>query len=135
MIFFKSKVTMPIRDKRTGRFVTDKAFKNVGHAIASIAKDARGSIKVSKKTASNPGQPPKTRGQRKLKKAIRYFVNKEKGYAVAGPRKSVFGTAAKAHEFGGRYKDEVFDKRPFMQPALERAIPRFPGSFRGSIGG
>lgn len=131
MFAMKSKV-MPIRDKRTGRFVSQKAFKNIMHAIATIAKDAKASIKRSDKPA-NPGQPIHTRkGDAKL--AIRFAADPEKKSAVAGMRFSVVGESGRAHEIGGEFKGERYEKRPTMLPALERAVPRMAGQFTGSIG-
>jgi len=124
----------PLRDKRTGRFVSRAAFRNIFHASASIAKDMKGSIRTSERPAP-AGQPPRTRRRKRLKFAIRFAVDKQKNRSVIGPRASIVGKAGKAHEFGGSYKGESFEARPFAQPALERGIPRFAGSFRGSIGG
>ena len=47
---------------------------------------------------------------------------------------SVVGQAGAAHEFGGKFYSNDYPERPFMQPALERALPRFAGEWAGSIG-
>lgn len=106
------------------------AFRNFGHASASIRKDAAASIEVSE-DPSAPGEPPHTR-KRLLPRAMRFAYDKEG--AVIGPTASIAGQAGAVHELGGRYKGMTFPERPYMFPALERNIPRFAGSWQGSIG-
>ena len=108
------------------------AFRNIFHAAASIRKIAGGSIERSKEP-SLPGKPPHTK-RGLLKRALRFQVAPDKQSAVIGPRASIAGQVGAAHELGGSYKGQTFKKRPFMEPALKEAIPRFAGSFRGSIG-
>lgn len=123
----------------------DKAsFKNVGHAASSIRKDAIDSIKQAE-GPSRPGTPPHThtggttkRGTQKkghLQKSIAFAENKAAQEAIAGPMLSVVGLAGEAHEKGGSFRGDQFPERPFMGPALQRAIPRFTGSFAGSFVG
>lgn len=148
---------MALRDPKTGRFVSsgtfgngvvtgsvatrsdlakvEKAaqkamFRNLGHAAASISKSAKESIEQSSAPAP-AGHPPHTR-RKLLRKAIQFKVDPTR--AVIGPRQSVAGVSGKAHEFGGRFRGDVYPERPFMAPALEKATPRFAGSFAGSIG-
>lgn len=112
---------------------TDKAvFRNFGHAAASIRKSESESI-VKSKEPSPEGQPPHTRGRgrKSLKRAFRYAV--ESNEAFIGPVASAVGEVGKAHEFGGQYKDEVFEPRPFGMRALKKALPRLASSFAGSI--
>jgi hypothetical protein len=124
-----------VRDKRTGRFVSTAAYRNMEHAAASIRKDIIASIKVSDRHhPANPGQPPHTR-KRLLPRSIVYYVRPDGKYAIIGVVKDKAGTVAKAFEFGGRYKGGDYPKRPFMLPGLERGMPRFAGRWRGSIGG
>lgn len=126
------------------------AYRNFGHASASIRKDAQASIKPAPKeqrtrakkrggkivrrathAASPPGQPPFTkRGQ--LKRSITFSADKES--AVIGPRHSVMDIGAAAHEHGGTRGGATFPARPFMYPALERNLSRFAESWRHSIG-
>lgn len=111
--------------------VEQAAFRNFGHAAAAISKD----VKQSLQTAAGPapaGQPPHTHKGAFLRRAIRYASDKEG--AVIGPMASVVGEAGAAHEFGGSLHGTDYPERPFMQPALERAIPRFAGEWAGSIG-
>jgi hypothetical protein len=105
------------------------AYRSLSHAAASIRKSAIESI-VTSKGPSPAGQPPHTlRGL--LRRAIVFFADKEG--AVIGPTLSRFGTAAQAHEFGGRYKKQVYPKRPFMGPALERNLARFAKAWGGEV--
>lgn len=108
----------------------EAAFRNLGHAAASIRKDAASTIERSQ-DASAPGEPPHTRrGQ--LNRAFRFDVSPDS--AIVGPLFSVVGVSAAAHEFGEEYRGEDYPERPFMGPALERSTPRFLESWRGSIG-
>lgn len=112
---------------------SDRAtFRNVGHAAATIRRDAIESIIVSQ-AASRPGTPPHTR-RRQLKRAIRFDNNKDRGEAVIGPQASIVGEAGSAHEFGGVFKGQAFPERAFMGPALDRNRDRFAAGWAGSIG-
>lgn len=108
-------------------------YRSMSHAAASLAKAEKLSIEKSTE-ASEPGSPPHTRGRggHNIKGAIRYAADKES--AVIGPVASVIGTAGEAHEFGGEYRGQIYPKREFARPALEKNIDRFAGEFRGSIG-
>lgn len=97
----------------------------------AIRREAIQSIKRSP-DASEPGQPPRTRrGQ--LKRAILYNVDAAQEVAIIGPRASLVGQSAAAHEFGGRFRKETFPKRPFMGPALESQASKIPAGFSGQI--
>ena len=63
---------------------------------------------------------------------MRFAVDKQGG--VIGPTASVAGQVGGAHEFGGQFRGDQYPERPFMFPALERALPRFAGQWKGSIG-
>lgn len=108
----------------------EAAFRNFGHASAAIRRSAMKSIRRGKR-ASEPGRPPRTRrGQ--LRRAIRFNVGPLD--AIVGPVASIAGESGSAHEFGGPYKGDVFDQRPFMRPALLENLDRFAQSWAGSIG-
>ena len=130
----------------------DKAsFKNMGHAAARIRLDAIKSIEVGpllpgqrrkkrrpggkrgrrKHKPAPPGHAPFT-DRRQLNRAIVYDATEES--AVIGPRESIVGTSAMAHEFGGSYRGGRYPERPFMNPALQGNLDRFLTSFGGSIG-
>ena len=119
--------------RRLQKAVDREAFRNLGHAISSIRKDAAASIQ-SADGASAPGSPPHTHRGAFLKKALRFHTDFAAMVAVAGPRRSVVGPAGQAHEFGGRHRGTNLAARPYMEPALQRAIPRFAGSWAGRVG-
>ncbi len=108
------------------------SFKNFGHAAASLAKDVKSTLETET-GPSSPGTPPHTHRGTFLKRAIQFDFDKDS--AIIGPVASLVGEAGAAHEFGGSFKGQDFPARPFMAPALERAIPRFGGDWQGSIGG
>ena len=119
--------------KKLGRAAKAGSIKSLGHAGAAIRLVARRSVKRSKE-ASNIGSPPHTRRGR-IKSAIKYAVAPSKQSVVIGPDATIAGTSGKAHEFGGRYKRERYDKRPFMGPALEKTKTRLPAMWAGSVKG
>ncbi len=109
----------------------DASFKNLGHAVATIRKDAQASIDISAEP-SKPGTPPNSRDG-KLARAIVFDVDKANDIAIVGPRESVVGDAGAAHEHGEQLGNTDFPERDFMEPALERNLSRFGESFAGSI--
>lgn len=115
---------------RVQRAVDQAAFRNFGHAAASIRKDAQASIETSPEP-SEPGTPPHTRRRKHLQRAIRFAADKEGG--VVGPVYSVVGEAGAAHEHGETFRGDEFAERSYMGPALERALPRFASDWRGSV--
>jgi len=112
----------------------DKAnFRSLGHAAASLRKAEVQSIETSDEP-SEPGQPPHSRrGQ--LRRAIRFDVDRAKQEAVIGPRASIVGDAAAAHEFGEEFRGQDYPERPFAKPALEKSLGRLASNWAGSIGG
>lgn len=117
-------------------------FKNISHAASSLRKDVIASI-VPGDGPSAPGTPPHTQTsgvtkkgkpkRGKLPRSILFDVDKEKGDAVIGPRKSVIGEAGRVHEFGGEFEGEQYPERAYMWPGLERAAPRLADSFEASL--
>ena len=107
------------------------AVKSLAHAAAGIRLIARRSIRRSP-NPSAPGTPPHTRKGR-LKGAILYSVDQASESAVIGPSHQGVGTSGSAHEFGGMYKGERYDKRPFMGPALQKELPKLPKHWAHSI--
>ncbi|HJS06195.1 MAG TPA: hypothetical protein VJ809_01000 [Pirellulales bacterium] len=118
---------------RVIKAVDEAAFKNLGHAAATIRKDAVESIVVAE-GPSPEGTPPHTR-RRQLKRAIRFDYDKADQSAVVGPMASIVGESAAAHELGGDFHGQEFPERPFMVPAMEKNLDRFAGDWAGSIGG
>lgn len=106
---------------------------SLGHAGAAIRLAARRSIKKSKKP-SPPGAPPHTRKGR-VRNAIKYAVVAAAQSVVIGPDHAVAADSGAAHEFGGRYRQENYDKRPFMGPALQKIKDRLPTLWAGSVKG
>lgn len=121
------------RDQETGRLISGKMFKNLGHAVASIAKDAKRSIKTSA-VPSPVGTAPHTR-KGLLRRAIRYELDRARKSAAIGPTASLVGEAGRAMEFGGRFRNQDYPARPYMAPALERNQHRLGGQMAGRIGG
>ena len=136
------------------RAATETGFKSLKHAAFSIAKSARGSM-VRAKGPSPAGQPPHVHRGR-LRRAVR--GGEEGGEYVVGASYAGMQTGsyppwmAKMHEKGGtfgvnartgltsltktgkRRKAAVYPARPFMLPALQRAVARFNESFGGGLG-
>jgi len=108
--------------------IRDKGLRSAGFLVSSIMKRR---IKRSRKP-SKPGQTPHTkRGQ--LRRAIRYGMAYDKMSVVIGPKYSMFGPAGGAHEYGGRYKGQIFPRRPFAGPALDLAMPFIGPQFKGTV--
>jgi hypothetical protein len=129
MVRAKSKTTFD--PKKVLRAAKNGSIQSLGHGGAAIRLAARRSIKTSAKESA-PGTPPNSRkGQ--LKRAIVYAVEKEQQRVVIGPDQGVVGTSGAAHEFGGQYKKQRYEKRPFMGPALEKIKDRLPQEWAGSV--
>lgn len=107
------------------------SIKSLGHAGGAVRLAARRSIRRGPK-ASAAGRPPHTRKGR-LKSAILYSVERRQERVVIGPRYTVAGPSGMAHEFGGRFRGQRYDRRPFMGPALEKVKDRLPRMWAGSV--
>lgn len=117
--------------KRVAAAADKAAFRNFAHAAASISKDVKSTLDTAE-GPSSPGSPPHTHKGAYLRRAVRFASDKEG--AVIGPMESIVGEAGAVHEFGGEFRGGDFPERPYMAPALERAVPRFAGEWHGSIG-
>lgn len=106
------------------------AYKNLGHAAASIRKTASGLI-VRSTDPAEAGQPVHTR-RRLLPNAILFAATKD--YAVVGPAYSKAGPAGQPHEHGGTFRGRRYEPRPFMGPAQTQNNERFARSWGASIG-
>ena len=128
-------VGMKVKTKSQMQKVVRKAkrgnIESLGHAGAAIRLVAKRSVR-KKKGPAPAGQPPHTHTKR-LPRAIKYAVEKQRGRVVIGPDVESFGTAGKAHEHGGVYKQEHYEQRPFMGPALEKTKERLPRMWAGSV--
>jgi hypothetical protein len=108
------------------------AFRNLGHASATIRKTSIASIERSDEP-SDPGEPPHTRSGQ-LPRAIRFDVDRAKQESVIGPQASLVCESGAAHELGEEFHGQDFPERPFMFPALEDNLDRFASDWAGSIG-
>lgn len=106
-------------------------IENLGHAGAALRIAAMRSIRRRKKAAP-PGSPPHTQ-TRRLPRAIKYAVDKQRQNVVIGPDAESVGRVGGVHEHGGRYYRRRYPPRPFMGPALEKIRPRLPRMWAASI--
>ena len=106
-------------------------IESLSHAGGAIRLAAARSIRKRKGPAP-AGQPPHTR-TRRLPRAIKYAVEKQRQAVVIGPDVESIGTVGRAHEFGGKFRGERYPKRPFMGPALEKVSYRLPKFWAASI--
>lgn len=125
MIETKTKIKNEI--DKVKKAVNNATYVSIQQCAASIRLIAKRSMKRNK-GKSSPGNPPNTHTKR-LPNAIIYFADKQRMYAIVGPSYDIAGTSGKAHEFGGKYKKNTYDKRPFMYPAAEKAAPRMPDTW------
>lgn len=109
---------------RVKRKAQSANFESLRHAAAALRITARRKIRRRKRPAP-AGSPPHTHTGR-LKRAIRYEVDRAADSALIGPAYDVVGLAGAAHEHGGRYRGDRYPARPFMRPALESLRPRLP---------
>ena len=107
------------------------SIESLGHAGGAIRLAAVRSVRKRKGPAPQ-GEPPHTH-TRRLPRAIKYAVVKQKSLVVIGPDVESLGTAGKAHEHDGAYKHEHYKPRPFMGPALEKTKDRLPKLWAGSV--
>jgi hypothetical protein len=127
------------QDKGTVRNLQRAAFRYMTEA-RSLIKDAPG--------PSAPGTPPHTHtagvfkkgkraGQAKLgylPRSYGYAVDKTAKEAVSGPRFSVIGPSAAAHEHGEELRGDDYPERSTATPALAAIAPEFGSSFANSLG-
>jgi len=102
-------------------------------AAAAIRHQAARSI-IQSASPSQSGRPPHTR-KGLLRRSILYALKEEGGLltAVIGTSYSILGPAGRAHELGGRFRREVYPRRPFMEPALSVIANRMPEFFRNDL--
>lgn len=85
--------------RRLKRKVDQGTFRSLGHAGGTIRKHAAFSIRKRQKP-SRPGAPPHTQTGR-LKRSIRYEVDRRTPGVVIGPINEIAGRIWNLHEFGG----------------------------------
>ena len=128
---FEMKVQTRMDVKKLLRKARRANIESLDHAGGAIRLTARRSIRKSP-NPSAPGRPPHTR-RGLLRKSILYAVDKARQMVVIGPAYGVVGRSATAHEFGGRYRRQHYQKRRFMGPALEKTRNRLPRYWAASI--
>lgn len=128
-------IGMRVRDRTDVQKVLRKArranIENLGHAGAAIRLTAKRSMRKRKGPAET-GKPPHTH-TRRLPRAIVYAVEKQRQQVTIGPAYHLAGEVGAAHEHGGRFRGQQYDRRPFMGPALEKVKDRLPRKWAGSV--
>lgn len=123
------------KSKDVAKAVDQAAYKNLGHAAASLRKAAATSIdRAPQGEASPAGQPPHTHTGAHFRRALRFAVDKQKQTAVVGFLHSMIGDVGAVHEFGESRGKETFPERPTLGPALDANASRLGGEWAGSIG-
>jgi hypothetical protein len=130
---------------RVKRAADTATRKNLSKAGAFIRTTAKHSIRQRKKPAP-PGQPPSSHSGL-LRRFIFFGYDEARQTVVVGPMRlnQKVGTAPEALEHGGtsevveglrgkRRKRRVKIKaRPFMGPAMEKELPKFPSLWANSV--
>lgn len=139
-----SKARKMFLDSAAVHRMIDQRTKRVLSRFGSFVRStARESIK-RRKEPSKPGEPPHTRTG--LLKKILFIYDPIRRSVVVGPMKLNTATqsALPALEYGGESiakvgpgrklkKRIIIRKRPFMQPALEKELPKLPGLWANSV--
>ena len=121
-----AKVKFTFFEKKIKERMEQASIHSLNRAGFIFRKEVIRSIQqVRNEEPSLPGTPPHSQTG-KLRVAIRYNVDKNKGSVVIGPRFSVVRQVGRVHEEGLRFKKTSYPKRPFMAPELERIVPRLP---------
>jgi len=117
----------------------DETVKSLYRAGAYIRSVAKRSIRKTNAPASGagaknskPGKPPLSHGPKHtLKNSIRFDPSRIKRFksVTVGPASFKTDGFGKFHEFGLQRGQTKFKKRPFMGPAIEKAIPKLPEQF------
>lgn len=108
--------------------------RSLYRAAGYVRTVARRSIRRRSKSGKPAplGKPPKS-PTGDLKRAILFYVDRERTTAIVGPDAQQVGDVGAAHEFGGRYKGQHYPRRPFMSPALRQSLHVIPQQFRGLL--
>lgn len=128
---FGVSVQIKTRVDRVRRAAKDAARNSFSRTAFLIRQTMVESIERAE-GPSAPGEPPHTHRGNYFRRAMRYAVDKDG--AVIGPMYSAVGDVGKAHEFGGLFRGEYFEKRPTAKPALDANLDVFANSWSGSIG-
>lgn len=127
------RVRVNFKEKAIKKAVEKSMIRTLPRAGAFVRAIARNSLgrKRNAQDHSPVGQPPNTFGS--LRRAILFKVSLQNDSVVIGPDSRLFANVGKAHEFGGPFRKEKFKKRPFMGPALIKAIPKLPKFWAKSV--
>ena len=110
-------------------------FRNIFHAAATIRKRSRAAIeRAPKGAASTPGTPPHTHRGAFLKRAVLFFVDKQRNEALIGFSGQLVGDVGAVHEFGQTRRGRDYPQRPTLGPVLDAEASRLGDQWRGSIG-
>ena len=122
-----------VEHRRVSDTLRRSARRGLFRAAGAIRLQAARSI-IQSASPSEPGRPPHSR-KGLLRRSILFAVKEDGGLlaAVIGTSHDILGPAGRAHEFGGRFRREVFPKRPFMAPALNVVANKLPNFFRGGL--
>lgn len=102
--------------------MAEQTAKNLGHAGNIVRKEAQQLIKPASEP-SKPGQPPRSVSG-KLRSSIRYDVVDDFMVTIFPWR--YYGNIL---EGGAKH----IEPRPFMEPALNRSMPRIPIIWKGTL--
>lgn len=98
--------------------------------------------RLAKEAASKPGEPPRSWGDRLLRKFILFVFEPFRRSVVIGPAKLNGGTTApEVLEYGGQAvagyrgarRSVRIEPRPYMRPAFDRELPKVPQMWRDVI--
>jgi len=125
------KSTVRFDDRKVRRAKQRAALRYLYRAAAWLRLVAKRSIRKRKGPAPE-GDPPHTQTKR-LPRSLRYAVDPRHERAVIGPDYAIIRDVGGAHEHGGRFRDETYEPRPFMGPALEKTEAKLPEFWEDSV--
>ena len=118
--------------EREAKILTKVSGVKISHRWkrATTAAQARRFSKGWKTKHGTPSTPPAPPHQQSsaLNRSIQ-FADTPEGTVIVGPTEKY----GKVHEYGGEFGGRHYPARPFMQPALTIARPRFQRHFKGII--
>lgn len=137
-------ITMRMRairfdDQRVVRAMDRATHQALSRAAAFIMVRARQSI-GKRKRISKPGEPPSSHTGH-LKRLIRFGYDRQARSAVIGPL-AARSRVADVIEYGGRSRirrpgrptrSAYYKPRPFMRPARDAELPKFPELWRNKV--
>lgn len=140
-------------DKTAVERAADKAkLRALSKFGAYVRRTAQQSMRY-RKSASPPGQPPSAHKSKRLaalkrlkrakyngallREMLFFAYDQRTQTVVVGPLGFKNSPVPALHEFGGTHrvkgKDVRYPARPYMAPALNKSLPKFAESFRGTV--